>query len=51
MSENKRIIAIDAMGGDRGPAVALGGMNQFLYQHGESDVHFHLIAAEFLRQE
>lgn len=42
MSENKRIIAIDAMGGDRGPAVALGGMNQFLYQHGESDVHFHL---------
>ena len=33
MSDNdKKIIAIDAMGGDRGPAAVLGGINQFLYQ-------------------
>lgn len=46
MADDKRIIAIDAMGGDRGPAVALGGMNQFLYQYGETGVHFHIFGDE-----
>lgn len=46
MSDSKKIIAIDAMGGDKGPNAVLGGMNQFLYQHGESDVHFRLFGDE-----
>ncbi len=46
MSDEKKIIAIDAMGGDKGPIVALGGMNQFLYQHGESHIFFHIFGDE-----
>ena len=42
MSTEKKIIAIDAMGGDKGPNAVLGGMNQFLYQNGEDLVHFRL---------
>lgn len=44
MSENntKKIIAIDAMGGDRGPNAAIGGINQFLYQNGDSNVFFRI---------
>lgn len=45
-AKNKKIIAIDAMGGDKGPAVALGGMNQFLYQHPDSGVSFRIFGNE-----
>ena len=49
MSENtKKIIAIDAMGGDRGPAAVLGGINQFLYQHGETQIFFRIFGDEKL---
>lgn len=49
MSDNdKKIIAIDAMGGDRGPAAVLGGINQFLYQHGESHTVFRIFGDEKL---
>ena len=46
MEHDKKIIAIDAMGGDKGPAAVLGGMNQFLYQHGEQSVTFHIFGDE-----
>ena len=46
MSNDKKIIAIDAMGGDKGPNAVLGGMNQFLYQHGEGDISFRLFGDE-----
>lgn len=46
MDTDKKIIAIDAMGGDKGPAAVLGGMNQFLYQHGESTITFHIFGNE-----
>ncbi len=42
MSHTQKIIAIDAMGGDKGPNAVLGGMNQFLYQNGEGSVFFRL---------
>ena len=32
MSDTKKIISVDAMGGDHAPDAVLGGMNQFLYQ-------------------
>ncbi len=44
--ENKKIISIDAMGGDKGPNAVLGGMNQFLYQNGEDKVAFRLFGDE-----
>ena len=37
---DKKIISIDAMGGDKGPAAVFGGMNQYLYQNGEDGVFF-----------
>ncbi|MDR2412949.1 MAG: phosphate acyltransferase PlsX [Rickettsiales bacterium] len=37
---NKKIISIDAMGGDKAPAAVFGGMNQFLFQYGEGSVFF-----------
>ncbi len=46
MSEEKKIIAIDAMGGDKGPNAVLGGMNQYLYQNGEGDIAFRLFGDE-----
>lgn len=46
MSSEKKIIAIDAMGGDKGPNAVLGGMNQFLYQNGEDLVSFRLFGDE-----
>ncbi len=46
MSDKKKIIAVDAMGGDRGPAAVLGGINQFLYQHGEGSVGFRIFGDE-----
>ncbi len=46
MENDKKIIAIDAMGGDKGPAAVLGGINQFLYQHGDTDVCFRIFGDE-----
>ncbi len=46
MSSEKKIIAIDAMGGDKGPNAVLGGMNQFLYQNGEDKISFRLFGDE-----
>ncbi len=46
MSNTKKIIAIDAMGGDRAPVAVLGGMNQFLYQNGEDAVKFRVFGDE-----
>ena len=46
MSEDKKIISIDAMGGDKGPNAVMGGINQFLYQNGEEDVFFRLFGDE-----
>ena len=37
---DKKIISIDAMGGDKGPAAVFGGMNQFLYQNAGANVFF-----------
>ncbi len=46
MSQLKKIIAIDAMGGDKGPNAVLGGINQYLYQNGEDGVHFRIFGDE-----
>ena len=46
MSDDKRIIAVDAMGGDKGPAAVLGGINQYLYQHSETNVFFRIFGEE-----
>ena len=37
-----KVISIDAFGGDKGPKVVLGGINQFLYQYVEGAVHFRI---------
>ncbi len=37
-----KVISIDAFGGDKGPKVVLGGINQFLYQYGEGAVQFRI---------
>ncbi|MCQ2562104.1 MAG: phosphate acyltransferase PlsX [Alphaproteobacteria bacterium] len=51
MTTQKKILSIDAMGGDNAPVAVLGGINQFLYQHGEDSVHFRLFGNEsILRQ-
>ena len=46
MSVSKRIISIDAMGGDNAPVAVFGGMNQFLYQYGEDNVFFRVFGKE-----
>ncbi len=46
MSDTKRIISVDAMGGDHAPLAVLGGMNQFLYQYGEDTVFFRVFGNE-----
>lgn len=46
MQQNKKIIAIDAMGGDKAPVAVLGGMNQYLYQYGEGDIFFRVFGDE-----
>lgn len=46
MSDDKKIISIDAMGGDKGPNAVLGGLNQYLYQNGEDSVHFRVFGDE-----
>ena len=39
---DKKIISVDAMGGDKGPAAVFGGINQYLYQNGEDAVFFRI---------
>ena len=46
MTETKRIISIDAMGGDNAPSAVFGGMNQYLYQYGEDSVFFRVFGQE-----
>ncbi|MDR1338391.1 MAG: phosphate acyltransferase, partial [Rickettsiales bacterium] len=46
MSKTKKIISIDAMGGDKAPVAVFGGMNQFLFQNGEDSVHFRIFGDE-----
>ena len=46
MSDQKRVISVDAMGGDHAPGAVLGGMNQFLYQNGEGGVFFRVFGNE-----
>jgi len=46
MSDDKKIISIDAMGGDKGPNAVLGGLNQYLYQNGEDSVQFRVFGDE-----
>ena len=46
MTDTKKIISIDAMGGDHAPVAVLGGMNQFLYQYGEDNVFFRVFGNE-----
>lgn len=46
MTSEKKIIAIDAMGGDKGPVAVFGGMNQYLYQNGEDHVFFRVFGDE-----
>ena len=47
MQENDRkVIAIDAMSGDKGPRAVMGGINQYLYQNGEDHVFFRVFGAE-----
>ncbi|MCL2331584.1 MAG: phosphate acyltransferase PlsX [Proteobacteria bacterium] len=40
--QSKKIIAIDAMGGDNAPKAVFGGMNQFLFQNGDDSVFFRI---------
>ena len=48
---DKKIIAIDAMSGDKGPRAVFGGINQYLYQNGEDHVFFRVFgAARVLRK-
>ena len=46
MTETKRVISVDAMGGDHAPIAVMGGMNQFLYQYGEDSVFFRVFGKE-----
>ena len=46
MQRNKKIIAIDAFGGDRAPKAVFGGMNQFLFLNGDDGVFFRIFGDE-----
>ena len=46
MPKAKKIIAIDAFGGDHAPKAVFGGMNQFLFTHGEASVLFRIFGDE-----
>lgn len=46
MSEEKKVLSIDTMGGDKGPNAVLGGMNQYLYQNGENHIFFRVFGDE-----
>ncbi|MDR0726972.1 MAG: phosphate acyltransferase PlsX [Rickettsiales bacterium] len=50
MTTNKKIISVDAMGGDKAPVAVLGGMNQFLFQNGENSVYFRVFGNEKVLQ-
>ena len=41
-NSTKKIIAIDAMGGDKAPKSVFGGMNQFLFQNPGDDIFFRI---------
>jgi glycerol-3-phosphate acyltransferase PlsX len=43
---SKKIISVDAMGGDSAPRSVLGGMNQFLFQSSETGVFFRIFGDE-----
>lgn len=45
-ADTKKIISIDAMGGDKGPVAVFGGMNQYLYQNGEENIFFRVFGDE-----
>ncbi len=51
MTADKKIISIDAMGGDKGPNAVLGGINQFLYQNGENRVFFRVFGDSRILQK
>jgi len=42
----QKIISIDAMGGDKAPKSVFGGMNQFLKQNRNMDIHFRVFGDE-----
>jgi glycerol-3-phosphate acyltransferase PlsX len=46
MPTDKKIIAIDAFGGDHAPKAVFGGMNQYLFSNGESSVFFRIFGDE-----
>jgi glycerol-3-phosphate acyltransferase PlsX len=46
MPKDKKIIAIDAFGGDNAPRAVFGGMNQFLFLYGEDSVFFRIFGDE-----
>ena len=46
MSHTKKIIAIDAFGGDNAPRAVFGGMNQYLFLNGEDTVFFRIFGDE-----
>ena len=46
MTQDKKIIAVDAMGGDKGPSAVLGGINQFLYSHNDASIFFRIFGDE-----
>ena len=48
MSQEKRVISIDAMGGDHAPGAVFGGINQYLYQYGEDSIFFRIFGKEKL---
>lgn len=46
LKDMKKIIAIDAFGGDKAPKAVFGGMNQYLFQNGEENVFFRVFGDE-----
>lgn len=48
MIPNKKIIAVDAMGGDKAPLAVFGGMNQFLFQNETESIFFRIFGDENL---
>ncbi|MCL2017316.1 MAG: phosphate acyltransferase PlsX [Alphaproteobacteria bacterium] len=49
MSDTRKIIAIDAMGGDKAPKAVFGGLNQFLFQHSADNSVFFRIFGDEIR--
>ena len=42
----KKVISIDAMGGDKAPLSVFGGINQYLFQNGEEGIFFRIFGNE-----